>query len=345
MKKSHTLRVLTLLVLLLFVFSLASCREESDTSEPKSRIYYDYFDTVCVFSDYTGMEDGTFESLANGVESSIAYYDSLFNSVRESAGIVNIAALNTLSGTGAVKVSPQIIDLLLFAREMYDKTGGKVNFAMGAVTLLWKACSVEKRVPTEAELSEVGNHISPDCVIIDKEASTVNITDPLCKLDLGAIAKGYAAELIKTELQKQGYSGLVLDMGGNLCAVGKKPGGEGWKSGIRNPLYQSEGEEPYSRIVTIADESLVTSGIYERYFTVDGVRYHHIIDTETLRPESRYLSVTVKTGHSGVADALSTALFNMNEAEAEAFVKSFESALEVTLILPNQSVKVIGNTN
>ena len=332
------------LMLLLFVLPLLSCNEEPSSPEPKSRIYYSYFDTVSVFSDYTGMGEDEFDSLAKGVESSIAYYDSLFNSIRESKDTVNIATLNTLSGTGPVKVSSQIIELISFSKDMYEKTGGKVNFAMGAVTLLWKRCAVEVRVPTEAELAEAKKHISPDNVIIDREASTVEITDSECKLDLGAIAKGYAAELICTELKKQGYSGVVLDMGGNLRAVGNKPSGEGWRSGIKNPLYQGEGEEPYSRIVTIMDESLVTSGVYNRYFTVDGVRYHHIIDTETLKPESRYLSVTVRTGHSGVADALSTAVFNMSEDEAEAFAKSFDSPLELTLIFPDGSIKIFGNT-
>ena len=111
MKTRAVAFALSFLMLLLFVLPLLSCNEEPSSPEPKSRIYYDYFDTVCVFSDYTGMGEDEFDSLARGVESSIAYYDKLFNSIRESKDTVNIATLNTLSGTGPVKVSSQIIDL------------------------------------------------------------------------------------------------------------------------------------------------------------------------------------------------------------------------------------------
>ncbi len=333
-------RVLSIIMLVLFLFALPSCEEKDP--EPKQRIFYGYFDTVCTFYDYSGMDNESFNSLAAGVESTIALYDKLFSALSESEGVVNIATLNRLAGTGPVEVSGAIIDLLSFSEQMYETTGGKVNFAMGAVTLLWKRCAAEKRVPTEAEIFEAGNHISPQSVVINKEAGTVEILDSECRLDLGAIAKGYTAELIKIELKRQGCSGLVLDMGGNLCTVGKKPSGNGWNSGIRNPLYILEGaDEPYSRTVTIADESLVTSGVYERYYTVDGKKYHHIIDTETLMPVSRYLSVTVKTSHSGVADALSTAIFNMEPDEAESFVSTLDN-IEVTLIFADGSVKVIG---
>ena len=338
-------RVLPFIMLLLFLFSLSSCEEE----EPKvnNRVFYDYFDTVCVLYDYTGMESESFSSLSKSVEAAIGHYHRLFDIYREYDGINNLATVNRLAGTEPVKVSEEIIELLLFSKEMYNLTGGKVNIAMGSVLSLWHelryAPENERRIPTKAELSALSVHTSIDSIIIDEKNSTVSFADPDLKIDVGAIAKGYTAELIKKELSEEGYSGLVLDMGGNLCAVGKKPNGEGWKSGIRNPLYFEGAEEPYARTVTLFDDSLVTSGVYERYYVVDGIRYHHIIDPETLMPESRYLSVSVQTSDSGVADALSTAIFNMDLEEAEKFVKSFNGKIEVTLVLPDESVKVLSN--
>ena len=339
-------RIFAALLFLLFIFSLSlslvSCGENE---EPKvnNRVFYDYFDTVCVLYDYTGMESEKFSLLARSVEAAIAHYHRLFDIYHEYSGITNIATLNRLAGTGKVEVSAEIIDFLSFSLEMHELTGGKVNVAMGSVLSLWHEYrAAQNGIPSTEELSARALHTSIDSVIIDKENLTVEITDSSLSLDVGAIAKGYTAEIIKNELSAQGYSGLVLDMGGNLCAVGKKPSGEGWKSGIRNPLYFEGDQNPYTRTVMLLDDSLVTSGVYERYYTVDGVRYHHIIDPVSLMPENRYLSVSVQTSHSGVADALSTAIFNMSESEAQALVSSLEE-IEVTLVFADGSYKILGS--
>ena len=340
MKNAAKIRILALLLFLLFVFSLFSCGEEDP--EPNNRIIYGYFDTVCVIYDYSGMDTEKFSALARDVEEAIAHYHRLFDIHKEYEGLVNLATVNRLAGGEEVEVSREIIELLLFSEEMYRTTGGKVNYAMGAVTSLWKnLCAKESRIPTEAEILEAGKHISPDTVKIDAENRTVRILDEHQSIDVGAIAKGYTAELIKRELSSLGHSGIALDMGGNLCTLGAKPSGNGWESGIRNPLYYEGGEEPYVRTVTLLDGSLVTSGVYERYYTIGGKRYHHIIDPETLMPEYRYLSVTVQTSDSGVADALSTAIFNMELSDAEKFVSAFEEEIEVTLVFPDGSVKIL----
>ncbi len=339
---------LAAIMLLLFLFSLlsaASCApKKKGDPEPKTRIFYEHFDTVSVFYDYTGMDSAEFRSLADSVEAAISHYHKLFDIYHEYEGITNLATVNRLAGQGRVKVDPAIIGLLSFSVEMYHLTGGKVNIAMGAPIALWHelrvSASSEPRIPTEEELTALSEHISIDSIVIDKEALTVEITDPLVRIDVGAVAKGYTAELIKDELLSMGKSGLVLDMGGNLCAVGSKPSGEGWKSGIRNPLYLNEGEEPYVRTVILKNASLVTSGVYERYYTVNGVRYHHIIDPETLMPSYRYLSVTVQTEDSGVADALSTAIFNMDYEEAVDFIREFGKA-EVTFVFNDGSYSVV----
>ena len=338
--KGFVTRLSALALLLLFVFS-TSCSLKGDP-KPKNRVFYEHFETVSFLYDYTGMGSDEFNSLADSVEAAMIHYHKLFDIHQEYEGITNLATVNKMAGAGKVKVDSAIIDLLAFSIEMYHLTNGKVNIAMGAPIALWRELGSAKapRIPTEEELSALKNHVSIDAIVIDKEKMTVEITDPLVRIDVGAIAKGYTAELIKDELISMGKSGLVLDMGGNLCTVGSKPSGEGWISGIRNPLYQNEGEEPYVRTVTLKNGSLVTSGGYIRYYLIDGVKYHHIIDPETFMPENRYLSVTVQVEDSGVADALSTAIFNMNPDEAEAFVCAFPN-IEVTLVFPDKSVRVL----
>ena len=131
-------------------------------------------------------------------------------------------------------------------------------------------------------------------------------------------------------------------MGGNLCILGSKPNGDGWETGIQNPL-DYDGSNPYSRIINISNTSLVTSGGYNRYEVINGVSYHHIIDPVTLMPETRYLSVSIQTEDSGVADAFSTAIFNMDFEAASAFITSYSAPIEVTFVFPDGRVEVVKN--
>ncbi|MBR5140274.1 MAG: FAD:protein FMN transferase [Clostridia bacterium] len=347
MKKNVFKRLNVLFLLLLFVFSLVCCNgdepgeEEVVDPESKYRFFYDCFDTVCTIYDYSGLTDSEFDALASDVEGSARHYHKLFDAYTEYSGVTNIATLNRLAGTGPVKVSAAIIDLIEFSRNMYKMTYGKVNFAMGSVTYLWKSLpALEDRIPTAEELETAGAHASPDSVITDRENLTVEITDPSLRIDVGAIAKGYTAELIKGQIKAAGYSSIVLDFGGNLCAVGAKPSGKGWESAIKNPLYY-EGGEAYVRRVTLINAALVTSGTYERYYIIDGEKYHHIIDPETSMPSNKYLSVSVMTADSGKADALTTALFNMDFSAAEDFVRSFGERIEVTFVFNDGSYQVV----
>ena len=140
------------------------------------------------------------------------------------------------------------------------------------------------------------------------------------RLDVGAIGKGYAAEMAKDFLIEKGVSSYVLNIGGNICAIGEKTNGNGWITGITNPDKTSE--EAFVCRVVIRDISLVTSGNYERYYVVNGVNYHHIIDPETLMPANYFSSVSIFAEDSGLADALSTALFCMSYEDGKALAES-----------------------
>ena len=130
----------------------------------------------------------------------------------------------------------------------------------------------------------------------------------------------------------EGYDGWVLNVGGNVRTVGGKPTGEDWLVGVENP--DTDSDEPYIAYLELRDKALVTSGNYQRYYLVDGVRYHHIIDPVTLMPSDRYRSVSVVCSDSGVADALSTALFCMDYDAGVALVDSLTNA-EVMWVMPD----------
>ena len=335
------------LVCLLSILPLSACTGEipsaGDTTgggntniQPKNRLWYEYFDTISIAYDYSGMTNAEFDKITDLIEDELKTCHELYDIYNEYSGINNLATLNKNAGGKEIKVDSRIIDLLTFSKEMYDTTGGEVNIAMGAVLVLWHDARVaanknpqNAKIPDMAALTEASLHTDISSIVVDKENCTVKITDPKARIDVGAIAKGYTAERIAKMLIDRGVTSFVLDLGGNLRVIGTKADGNGWNTGIRNPLHDPD--NPYVRTVVLKNSSLVTSGTYERFFTVDGVKYHHIIDADTLMPSNRYASVSIHTESSAVADALSTAVFNMTEDEINALVQRIPD-VEITVI-------------
>lgn len=305
-------RLLALITLILMLSAyLLSCNEQKKIT-PKSRVYYEYFNTdLCTIYDYSGKSDEEFRQVYLHFEDRLNYYHKLFDIYHEYEGVNNLATVNRLAGQSAVKVDKELIDFLEYAKEIYTLTDGYVNVAMGSVLSLWhEARNNQVRIPTAEELSEANLHTDISNLVIDREASTVYLSDPETSLDVGALAKGYTAERIAQSLMSRGISSYVLDLGGNLRIIGTKVDGGGWKTGVKNPDLNSSKKYVYE--MTISDTSMVTSGDYWRNAVIDGVKYHHIINKDTLMPADYFSSVTVVTKDSGLADALSTALFSMS---------------------------------
>lgn len=317
--------VLFISLLLLLIFFGGDGTE----NEPKSRTYYDLFDTISTVYDYTDGSNEDFEENLAKIEKLLYYYNSLFDIYESHEGINNLYTVNQNAGVAPVTVDGELIEFLEYSKEMYTLTGGEVNIAMGAVLSLWHdyreaglAKPSEASLPSEKLLTEAAEHCDINNIVIDRENSTVYLSDPKMSLDVGAIAKGYAVERAAELLISLGVSGYALDIGGNLRTVGTKPDGEGWRTGVRNPDTSSD--ERYVYYFDLADGSAVTSGDYERYYTVNGKKYHHIIDKDTLMPSEYFASVTVITESSALADALSTALYCMDKESGEALVKTLD---------------------
>ena len=331
-------KAILLLCIIAAILPIASC--EKPEIKTQSRVFFDCFDTVGTFYDYSGMSDDEFKKVADKVEDILFEYHKLYDIYNEYEGVTNLASINKNAGGGPQKVDKRIIDMLLYSKEMYELTNGRVNVCMGSVLKIWHNFREEKatELPSEEELAQANKYTDINNLIIDAENLTVEIKDPLTSLDVGAIAKGYAVEMTAAWLEAQGYSGQVLDVGGNLRAIGTKPSGEGWTAGVRNPGIATLDSYVYK--FNLKNEALVTSGSYERYHTVGGIRYHHIINNETLMPENYYLSVSVKSDSSALSDALSTAIFNMKYEEAEAFVKGMKN-ITVVFVLPSGEVRAV----
>lgn len=309
MKKILYLRVISLCLLVCLVLSSCTFKKEK---YKYSKYSMDYFDTVITIIGYESTEE-EFNAVAERVLAELGEYHRLYSIYHRFEGLENLCTINELvdGAHRTVKVDRRVIDMLLYAKQMYDLTDGMVNIAMGSVLSLWhsyreigKDNPADASLPPMEKLQEAAKHTDITKMVIDEENCTVTLTDPFMKLDVGAVAKGYATECVARSLEERGITGYVLNVGGNVRAVGSKPDGTPWAIGLENPM----GEE-YLDYLLLNGQSIVTSGSYQRYYYVDGKPYHHIIHPDTLMPSEGYLSVSVICKDSGFGDTMSTALF------------------------------------
>ena len=315
--------------------------DESDMTNDLQRFSeYDFncFDTVTTITGYAETKED-FDHVASVALAELKEYHQLYTIYHRFEGMENLCTINELVNMPTdsdqqnakvhrtVTVDRRIIDMLLYAKEMYAKTNGRVNIAMGSVLSIWHDYRtlgmddpVSAELPPMDKLLEAAQHTDINCLVIDEINSTVHITDPCMTLDVGAVAKGYAVEMVARSMEEKGVTGYVLNVGGNVRTIGSKPDGASWVVGIENPTGSNT--EPYLAYMSLSGQSLVTSGSYQRYYIVEGKRYHHIIDPDTLMPQDLYLSVSVVCQSSADGDALSTALFCMSPADGLALVES-----------------------
>ncbi len=321
-------RIIAIILLAVTLLSLTSC----GTPEKKryEAEFLELFDTVTQIVAYSESKE-EFTRQSQLIYDTLKEYHQLYNIYNDYPGINNIKTINDNAGKAPVKVDRKIIDLLLFAKDWYQKTDGELNVALGAVLKIWHDHREEgsedeenASLPDIEELREAKKHTDINKVIIDEANSTVYLEDPEMSLDVGGVGKGYATEQVCLEAQKNGFTSGLISVGGNVRAIGGKGTKEDfWNVGVQNP--DKESEKKTLGIVYIKDMSLVSSGIYERYYTVNGKRYHHLIDPETLFPAENCAQVTILTKDSGVADAAAKA----------AFILPFDQALPYINALPD----------
>lgn len=286
--------------------------------------YYDLFDTMTSVTGYARSE-AEFSQQAQEIHDELLEYHQLFDIYQEYEGINNLKTVNDQVGKEPVAVDERIIRLLQDCLTFYEKTGGKVNVAMGSVLRLWHDCRTaaqempkQAALPEESALAQAALCMDPAAVLIDEEASSVFLAEAGMCLDVGAIAKGWAVQ----RAAEQAPEGFLISVGGNVCATGPKDSaGTPWKIGIQDP----GDPEKILETLSLTKGAVVTSGDYQRTYEVDGKSYHHIIDPDTLYPGTKWRSVTVVCPDSDAADALSTALFLMDRESGEALLDQYDA--------------------
>lgn len=290
-------------------------RGTSDTAAEPATSSTFAFDTYCTFTVYG--DDAAPALLARAC----ARYDALFDLYDSES---DIARINAAAGAPTT-VDPATADIIKQALTYCEEADGRFDITIGAVSTLW---DFEEGVrPADSEIARALPHVDWTCVQVDEtdtSAPTVTLTDPAAKLDLGGIAKGYIAdklcELLRDETDA---TAAAISLGSNIAYLGEKPDGAAWETGIRDP-NDPGGSRAVDTVSTRAC-SLVTSGLYERTFTLDDVTYWHILDPATGMPVATdTVSVTVVSPSSTRADALSTVLFIAGSEEGARLVDTYD---------------------
>ena len=310
----------TIAIICLLALVLSGCTgQEAAGPRQYTATFLTLFDTVTTIVGRADSEEA-FTAAAQAVHDELLEYHRLFDIYQEYDGIANLKTVNDAAGIAPVEVDRRIIELLTDCKTYHALTGGRVNPALGSVLALWHEAReagindpVHAALPDARALKDAAAHTDLDAVLIDEAASTVFISDPAVRLDVGAVAKGWAVE----QVCRNAPEGLLISVGGNVCATGPKDeAGTPWVVGVQDP----DGGSDYLHTLNISGGSVVTSGDYQRAYVVDDKLYHHIIDPDTLYPGTYWRSVTIVCQDSGLADALSTALFLLPQAEGQALL-------------------------
>jgi thiamine biosynthesis lipoprotein len=312
--------------ILLFVTLLSASLSSCSRRTPEQTEFF-AMDTIC---DITVYGTGGAAALADA-EACVNRLDDLL-SINSPEG--DISQIN-IKGGG--KVSSETAKIIGTALEVYKETSGAFDISLLEVTRAWGFTNGGYIVPDEGLLQEILQSTGSDKLHIDG-AGTVTFDTGKVQIDLGGIAKGYVSDAVAELLRSKGIKSALISLGGNVCALGTKPGGGQWKIAIADPF----GVEAYACIVSVADKSVITSGDYQRYFEADGVRYHHILDPKTGYPaDSGLVSVTVIGDRGIICDALSTAFFVMGRENTLDYWREHRAdGLDLVLIESDGSITI-----
>ena len=340
---THT-RILSLLcasACLLSLFTLSSCsvfsRDEKFTAE-----YFDYFDTYSKITVYADSEED-FERYESIARSTLEEYHRLFDIYHEYDGITNLATINSKAGRSWEEADIKLIEAVQFGIDAYFETEGHTNIAMGSVIALWNkafddfAKDGSATLPTREELDTALRKSDINTIKINSARTKIFIADQDTSINMGAVAKGYVADKLFDLLKAAGCRSFLIDLGGNIQSYGLKPDSSPWLGEIYDPTTKgSLTAEPFP----LRNLTVVTSGAYQRYITVDGKDYCHILNVENGMPADTFASVSViaVSGYSALADALSTALFTMSFEDGFELVESFAD-VEAVWIYPDGTVR------
>lgn len=322
-------KIIKLFYLPIIMLVLSACTQGATSTTPPASKTSQMLGTIITASAYG-------DQAASALELAFDRVQAIEDKMSRYKISSEIDFINQNAGVQAVSISPDTYSVIEKALGYAEKTGGAFNPLIGQIVDLWGIGTENARVPSQAELDQWLPHLSYDQLELTKDPYTAKLTSSKVQVDLGAIAKGYAADEMRDILLGQGISSALLNLGGNVMVIGSKPNGDPWSIGVQDPLADDRGE--IAGVIKAKDTSVVTSGSYERFFEQEGIRYHHIIDPATGMPaQNGIISSTIITPNSADADALSTAVYILGK---DAGLALLEALPEVEGILITDDLHV-----
>jgi thiamine biosynthesis lipoprotein len=280
-------------------FLLFSCSPRREAMYQKSRALMDTLVTLTVVSDSSGRAD-------KAMENAFSVIEGFSNRINFFSDASELSEINRAAGIREIKVSPDTLGVIERAVYISGISGGAFDATIGPETRMW---DFHKKIrPSDAEIRKMLPLVNYRDIIVNRTKSTVFLRRKGMMMDLGGIAKGYAADLALASLRQSGIKAGIVAAAGDIRAFGLKPDGSPWNIGIQNPRQKNESDELMA-VMKLTDKAVSTSGDYQRYFIEDGRRYHHILDPKTGYPAALCRSVTVISGSGIFADGFSTAVF------------------------------------
>jgi thiamine biosynthesis lipoprotein len=312
--------------LLLCTIAALLCFTECSRLEPSRAEFV--FGTVCSINLFDQAKGSVYQAIFNRLR-------EIDNRMSLNLPDTDLISVNAAAGIAPVKVHDDVFELIQRALYYAEISEGAFDPTVGPLVSLWGISGDNPRIPSQEEIDKVLPLINWRDIELDRETGSVFLKRRGMAIDLGAIAKGYAADEAAVIIRKSGIKRAIIDLGGNILILGKKKDNSLWRVGLQEPR---EERGTYLGIVTGQEQAYVTSGDYEKYFELDGIRYHHIMSPFNGYPaRNGLLGVTIVTQKSTDADALSTAIFVLGYEKGRALIESLEET-EAVFMFDDKSV-------
>lgn len=309
--KKFMKKIMLLVLCTALIIPQTGCGSEEQVSENQFLL-----DTICTIT-VGGMKEKDAKAVIAEAFETCRYYESKMSKTVEGSDIYR---LNHAQGR-AVTVDPETLEVIKKGIQYGKLSGGRFDITIGAVSELWDFSGENPRVPDEKQLKEAVKTV--DYRQIHIEGNKVAMKNPKAQIDLGGIAKGYIADKLAARMKEQGAEQAIISLGGNVAVIGEKAEDTPWNIGIERPYSD---RTQILGTVKLKDETITTSGVYERCFKEDGKLYHHVLDPKTGYPvETQLDAVTVKgrEGQSADCDAMGTICLILGEEKGRQALKEF----------------------
>lgn len=229
-----------------------------------------------------------------------------------------ITKVNLAAGKRPVRVSPEMIEVVVAANRISELTNGAFDVTVGPLVVLWQMRLKQGKAPSDSEIANIKQRVNYKNIVINKKEATIFLKKPNMIMDFGGVAKGYAADKVAGLLKKRGIEDAIVALAGDIRLIGKRPDGSPWRVGVQHPREKDKA----LTVLDLSDKYISTSGDYERYKVIKKKRYHHILDPRTGKPSEGMQSVTLVSDRGAAGDPLTTALFILGTEQGMKIVKS-----------------------